>query len=131
MGAHVLFLHAVQTLQRRLVASYKKQLGWDEGRAEGAADTAPRTDRKPIFTVLALAIALATAVVSVNVISGAPSGYGGWGAVLAGVLIGFLGTPVAIAFCLVALIREKRYLWVNLASMVICLAFMLWLYNHN
>ena len=131
MGAHVLFLHAVHTFQRRLVASYKKQLGWDDGRVEGRVDTEPQTDRRPLFTLLALTIALATAGVSVSVVSGAPSGFGGWGAMVAGAIIGFLGASVALVLCFVALVREKKYLWVNLISIAICLATMLWLYSQN
>ena len=61
MGAHVLFLHVVPAFQRRLVASYKKQLNWHEERAESPADR----NRKPSFTLLALAIAIVTAGVSV------------------------------------------------------------------
>jgi len=82
MGAHV---HCVvQAFQRRLVASYKRQLGWDDERGEVPADTRPQTERiqakddrnrKPSFTLLARVTAVATAGVSVHLYSGAPSGF--------------------------------------------------------
>jgi len=45
--------------------------------------------------------------------------------------IGFLGAPAAIFPCLVALVREKKYLWVNLVTIFISSATMLWLYNQS
>lgn len=131
MGAHVLFLHALQTFQKRLVASYKKQLGWDDGYAEGSGDTKPQPDRRPLFTLLALTTALAAAGVSVSLYSGAPSGFEGWGSMVLGGIIGLLGAPVALVLCLIALVREKKYLWVNLISIAICLTTMLWLFGQN
>lgn len=46
-----------------------------------------------------------------------------------GTVIGFLGTPVALVLCLVALVRENKYRWLNLLSVTICLTTMLWLYS--
>lgn len=130
MGTYVL-LHVVQALQRRLVASYKRQLGWDDERGAGPVDTRPHTERKPVFTLLALTTALAIAVLSVGLYFGAHSGFEGWGAMFVGVVIAFFGTPVALVLCLVAMVRERKYLWVNLISIAICLTTMLWLYSQN
>ena len=131
MGAHVLFLHAVQTFQRRLVTSYKKNLGWNDGRHEGPGGTKPEKARKPFITLLALTLTVAAAGVSASLYAGAPSGFEGWGSMVAGVIVGFLGLPVALILCIVALAREKKYLWVNLVSITICLAMMLWLFSRN
>ena len=124
MGTHVLFLHAVLAFQRRLVTSYKKQLNWDEERAESPDDR----NRKPLFTLLALAIAIVTAGVSAYLFSSAPSGFDGLMPIILGLAIAYLGAPVALVLCFIALVREKGYLWVNLISIVICLANLLWLY---
>jgi hypothetical protein len=131
MGAHVLLLHAVQAFQRRLVASYKRQLGWDDGREEGPGDPAPQTNRRPIFTLLALTAALTAAGVSVSLYSGAPSGFEGWGSMVVGAVVGLLGAPVALILCFVALVREKKYLWLNLVSIAVCLLTLLWLFSQN
>ena len=48
--------------------------------------------------------------------------------IILGLAIAYLGAPVALVLCFVALVREKGYLWVNLISIVICLANLLWLY---
>lgn len=111
------------------MASYKRQLGWDDGRGEDRVDTRPQTSQKPLFTLLALATSLAVAGLSVGLYSGAPSGFEGWGAMFVGTVIGFLGTPVALVLCLVALVRENKYRWLNLLSITICLTTMLWLYS--
>ncbi len=129
MGAHVLFLHAVQTFQRRLVASYKRQLGWGDRRTEGPVETKPKINRKPLFTLLALTTAVAAAGVSASLYSGAPSGFEGWGSMFVGVIVGFLGASVALLLCFVALVRERKYLWVNLISIGICLTIILSLYS--
>lgn len=111
------------------MASYKRQLGWDDGRTEGPVETKPQINRKPLFTLLALATAVATAGVSASLYSGAPSGFEGWGSMVAGVIVGFLGAPVALLLCFVALVHERKYLWVNLISIGICLTTMLSLYR--
>lgn len=131
MGTHVLFLHAVQAFQRRLVPSYKKQLNWDDSGAADPVDSQPRADRKPLFTLLALITALVAGAVSINLYAGAPSGFEGFGYMLLGVVIGFLGAPVALILCFVAMVREKKYLWLNLVSIAICLATMLWLFTQS
>ena len=140
MGAHVLFLHVVPAYQRRLVASYKKQLGWEDEHAEGPVNTGPPNqinqakddqNRKPVFSLLAFVTSVVTAGMSLYVYTGAPSGFEGFMPMVIGAVFGLLGVPVAIAFCIVGLIREKKYLWLNLISIVICSAMLLWLLNLN
>ena len=131
MGAHVLLLYVVQTFQRKFVSSYKKQLGWSDGRQESPGDTKPEKTRKPLITLVALTMTVVAAGVSASLYAGAPSGFEGWGSMVAGVIVGFLGLPVALILCIVALAREKKYLWVNLVSITICLAMMLWLFSRN
>jgi len=106
------------------VVSYKRQLGWNEERAK-----APDKPRKPVATLLALATAVVTGVLSVALYLNAPSGFEGYGSELMSLFIGFLGIPLALVLCFIALVREKTYRWVNLISIAICLANVMWLFS--
>ncbi len=106
------------------MVSYKKQLGWNEERAK-----APDKQRKPVVTLLALATAVVTGVLSVAVYINALSGFEGYMYELKSLFIGFLGIPLALILCFIAMIREKAYRWVNLISIVICLANGMWLFS--
>jgi polyferredoxin len=106
------------------MVSYKKQLGWNEEWAK-----APDKLRKPVVTLLALATAVVTAGLSEALYFNAPSGFEGYGYAFGSIYIGLLGIPLALALCFTALVREKAYRWVNLISIVICLANLRWLFS--
>ena len=106
------------------MVSYKRQLGWNEGRA-----IVQKKPRKPVVTLLALATALATTGISMGLYLNAPSGFEGSGSMIMSIAVGIFGTPAALILCFIALFREKAYLWVNLISIIISLATVVWVFS--
>jgi hypothetical protein len=106
------------------MVSYKRQLGWNEARA-----IVRDKPRKPVVTLLTLATAVATTGISMGLYLNAPSGFEGSGSMIMGIVVGFLGAPAALILCFIALFREKAYFWVNLISIIISLATVVWVFS--
>jgi len=80
------------------------------------------------YTLWAVVTSIASTGVSASLYaSGDGAGFEGWGAMLFGAIVGYLGTALALVFGVVALARKERYAWASLFAIGISLANLSWL----